>query len=126
MEIESTMPENEHNDLLTNRVSRFLFWQLPWLAFIVGLFVGPLLRTFLWTGAFTIAGLACLKNALQCGRVHCYFTGPFYLLMAAISFAYGVGLLSFGSDGWGNIAISVLFGALILRYVPERIMGQYV
>jgi hypothetical protein len=30
-------------------------------------------------------GVACIVNALRCGRVHCYLTGPFFLLMAVIA-----------------------------------------
>ncbi len=28
-------------------------------------------------------GIACLANAARCGRVHCYITGPLFLLAAA-------------------------------------------
>jgi len=31
-----------------------------------------------------VAGGLCIGNALHCGRVHCAFTGPLYLLAAAL------------------------------------------
>ena len=40
-------------------------------------------RPLLWFTAFLVAGAACLANAARCGRRHCYFTGPLFLLAAA-------------------------------------------
>jgi len=39
--------------------------------------------------AFLIMGLACIANARRCGRVHCYFTGPLFLLSAVLSAVHG-------------------------------------
>ena len=33
-------------------------------------------------GRFLLAGLACVANVTRCGRRHCYFTGPLFLLAA--------------------------------------------
>ena len=41
-----------------------------------------------WPVAFTWMGIACVFNATRCGRMHCYFTGPFFLLLAAVSAAH--------------------------------------
>jgi hypothetical protein len=54
-------------------------------------------RTVVWTGALGTMGVACIVNALRCGRVHCYLTGPFFLLMALIALSYGLGMLSGGT-----------------------------
>jgi hypothetical protein len=35
-----------------------------------------------WPTLLTFMGVACLLNARRCGRIHCYFTGPFFLLLA--------------------------------------------
>src|SRR3989442_15948432 len=46
---------------------------------------GAVVGDSIWTLAFTVMGIACVVNAVRCGRVHCYFTGPFLLLLAAAS-----------------------------------------
>jgi len=45
----------------------------------------PGLRTFLWSTSLAVMGGACLFNSSRCGRVHCRFTGPFFILCAVIS-----------------------------------------
>ena len=47
-------------------------------------------RTLVWTLAFAVMGIACVVNAVRCGRVHCHFTGPFLLLLAAASLLHGL------------------------------------
>src|ERR1044072_3082865 len=34
-----------------------------------------------WTLALAWTGAACLVNAARCGRMHCRYTGPFYLAL---------------------------------------------
>jgi hypothetical protein len=62
---------------------------------------------------------------MRCGRLHCYFTGPFFLLMAVASLLHGFGLVSLGSLGWLWIGLVTLVGGIGLTVVPERIWGQY-
>lgn len=35
-----------------------------------------------WAICLGVMAAGCLVNAIRCGRVHCYFTGPFLLLMS--------------------------------------------
>ena len=71
----------DQRDLTGCKVGRFVLWQLPLIVFVAGYVVGPLWRTILWTAALMVAGTACIANAARCGRLHCYFTGPFLLLV---------------------------------------------
>lgn len=113
------------SDLLGSRLTCWLLWRVPQITFVAGFFVAPTLRTLMWPASLGTVGAACLANATRCGRVHCYFTGPFYVAMAAVSLAYGLDRLPLGAHGWEIIAVVVLVGGLILSYVPERILGQY-
>jgi hypothetical protein len=85
-------------------------------------------------------GTICLLNASRCGRIHCYFTGPFFILAAVTSLGYGVGLLPFGPSGWiwignitmignitiiGAIVLSSIIGAIVLSSIPELVLGRY-
>jgi hypothetical protein len=58
-----------------------LLWWLPAVMLIGGLYwsVG---RIWLWIPAFALAGSGCIVNAVRCGRLHCYITGPVFLLAA--------------------------------------------
>src|SRR5262249_10227345 len=81
--------------------------------------------TVLWTVSLGFMGVACLINASRCGRIHCFFTGPFFILCAAASLGYGLGILPFGPSGWKWIGDVTVVGAIVLTFVPERILGRY-
>ncbi|MDE2111952.1 MAG: hypothetical protein KGJ79_12480, partial [Alphaproteobacteria bacterium] len=36
-----------------------------------------------WSLGLLWLGGLCVANAMHCGRLHCYFTGPLYLALAA-------------------------------------------
>src|SRR6516164_1101421 len=68
------------NDLTCGGKGLFL-WCLPIVAVVVGSSWSNM-RTWLWIPAFLVMGIGCVANAARCGRVHCYFTGPLFLLAA--------------------------------------------
>jgi len=82
-------------------------------------------RAAIWAVASSIMGAVCLANAFRCGRVHCYFTGPFFLAMAGASVLYGAGVLSLGPNGWNWLGLVLLIGAILLMTLPEWILGKY-
>jgi len=116
---------DKHKDFTSDRVTATLLWGIPHIVFIIGIFTNPDLRTILWSSALFIAGTACLINAYSCRRIHCYFTGPFYLLMSVLSLCYGIGIFQFGPFGWIWIGSIIVIGGPILTRVPERIYGKY-
>lgn len=59
--------------------SAFVLWCIPTLLVLVGALVPPV-RAVLWVPSFAIMGVACLVNARGCGRLHCFVTGPLFLL----------------------------------------------
>jgi hypothetical protein len=67
----------------------------------------------------------CVANAARCGRTHCYLTGPFFLVMATVTVAYGTGMISLGSQGWLWIGTAIAFGTVVLWIVPERRFGKF-
>lgn len=44
--------------------------------------VWPKMHFWLWIPALLVMGIACLVNAKRCGRLHCYLTGPVFLVAA--------------------------------------------
>lgn len=115
----------QQHDVLCNGATMFLFWCLPAFAFAIGFFVSPGLRTVVWALSLGFIGALCLLNASWCGRVHCYFTGPLFILGAVASLGYGIGLLPFGTSGWKWIGNITIIGAIVLSFIPELVFGRY-
>jgi hypothetical protein len=110
----------QQRELLCRGTKMFLFWCLPSFVFALGFFVSPGLRTVLWTLSLGFMGTLCLLNASRCGRIHCYFTGPFFILGAVTSLGYGIGL-----SGWKWIGNITIIGAIVLSSIPELVLGRY-
>jgi hypothetical protein len=102
------------DDLVERNIGWWL-WRVPLLAFVVGILVGQPGRQLLWTPAFVVAGVACIVNARRCGRLHCFMTGPLYLIAAVATIA---------AAPWSWIAFSVVAGT-IAAYAVERYRGKY-
>lgn len=118
---------NTSRDILQNRRTTVIVFGLPAFALIaIGFFnISPPWRALVWAVALTIMGSACLTNALRCGRVHCFWTGPFFLLMAIVSLLYGFGIIASISEGWNVIGLVTLIGAVGLWWIPEFFAGKY-
>ena len=70
-------------------------------------------------------GMACIANALRCGRVRSYLTGPFFFLTALVALSYGLGILHLGRNGWNLLGVIALIGTIALWYLPEMFLGRY-
>lgn len=114
-------------DLLSSPWHALVVFCLPAIAIVVTgrAGFGRTWRTIVWTIALGTMGIACIVNALRCRRVHCYATGPFFLLMALVTLLYGVGVVPLGRNGWGLIGLAVLVGAIVLCCLPETLWGKY-
>lgn len=78
-----------------------------------------------WSLGLAWLGAMCLRNARRCGRMHCYFTGPFALVMAAVVLAVGFHLVSFGHNTWNLVTWTLIIGWVVLANVPEMVWGRY-
>lgn len=114
-------------DLVQNSDSMFLLWGLPAAVMLLTVCCsgGGWAVTIGWTLSLVVMGAACVVNARGCGRMHCYFTGPFFLFMAGVSLLHGVQVLSLGPHGWLYIGAALLSGGVLLYFVPERLWGRY-
>ena len=125
--MKSDAPTCESRDILSSRWRVFVLYWLPAIAIVV---VGaPAIsngwRTVVWTVALATMAGACIVNALRCGRVHCYITGPFFLLMALAALSYGFGIMHLGRNGWNVLGLIALIGAIALWCLPEMLLGRY-
>lgn len=109
----------ESNDLVSQKSGIFL-WCLPIAAVVVGS-SWPSMRSWLWIPAFLVMGIGCLVNATRCGRLHCFFTGPVFVLAAiyvALAAAKVVPMRP------GAFLVSVL-AITVLAYLAELPFGKY-
>ncbi len=125
--MERSTTTGKSRDILSNPWLAFAVWWLPAIAIAVAgsseLRSGW--RTIVWTASLSIMGAACIVNALQCKRVHCYITGPFFLLMALVTLLFGLGVVPLGRNGWNWLGLTILIGAVALWCLPELVWGKY-
>lgn len=114
-------------DWVHQRLPALLVWKLPAAVLVASVFapLSELVRGGVWALALGTMGLACLRNALRCGRMHCYFTAPLFLGLAALSFLHGTATLGLGPSGWASIGGVALVGGVGLTILPERLWGRY-
>ena len=125
--MESNAPTCKSRDILSNWWGVFILYWLPVIAIVVAgaHAISNGWRTVVWTVALGTMGVACIVNALRCGRVHCYLTGPFFLLMALMALSYGLGFLHLGGNGWNLLGLITVIGAIALWCLPEMFLGKY-
>ena len=103
-----------------------LIWVVPAIILAVTAGLGGPYLVVIWPVLLTFMGGACLLNAKRCGRLHCYITGPFFLILAVVSLLYGLGIVSLGPHGWQWLVDVLLIGGCVLTCVPEWLFGRYV
>jgi len=107
------------NDLV-GRQSGILLWCLPTLAILVGLNWNAA-RPWLWIPALLVMGIGCVVNARRCGRLHCYVTGPIFLLGAIYVALSETNLVPLRL----GIFLSVVFTIAMLACLAELPFGRY-
>ena len=112
-------------DLTCGRAG-LLLWVLPVIVLGVSAGFGGLYAAVAWPPLLVLMGVACLVNARRCGRLHCYVTGPYFLLLAAVALLYSLGFLPLGPGGWQWLTSALLVGGCALTCIPEWLFGRYV
>ncbi len=113
-------------DWVNSSRSFALAWGIPTLALIAGSFASEPLRAMIWSAALAWMGTACLINARRCGRTHCRYTGPFYLLLIIPVVMLGFGVISLGAYGWWILGAIILLGGKVIWWATEKAWGKYV
>jgi len=112
-------------DLLGKPLALGLFWIAPWLLIIASSHGSGIVHTVGWTFGFAVMGVACLANARRCGRRHCFYTAPLFLLAALASLLYGIDAVPFGPNGWNWIGGVAVVGAILACCGLEPFLGRY-
>lgn len=105
---------------LIGRKAAWFFWYVPILLVVLGASWSRG-RVWLWIPAFLVMGLGCLANAARCGRIHCYITGPLFLLAAIFVALSAVGIVPLHPD----LFLLIVLGACCLAQCAEIPLGKY-
>lgn len=116
--------DGRKQDFLATLPGALIAWGLPVAAMVAVIGVPHPVKTWVWVAGLAWMGGACLWNARRCGRRHCYWTGPFFLVMAAPVLGYGYGFLPLGPGGWKWLGAAIGIGAFGLAAWTER-GGRY-
>ena len=83
------------------------------------------LRTVVWIAALAWMGSACIMNWRRCARVHCRYTGPFYLVLIVPVLLFGAGVFESGAYTWITLGGLSVFGGHLITWVTESAWGRY-
>ncbi len=112
-------------DWLRSPHASLLAWWIPQAAILAGLFAPVPVRTAVWIIALIWTGTACILNAKRCGRTHCRYTGPYYLVMIAPVLVLASGVISADIYAWLSLAVLILGGSMIIWWATERAWGKF-
>ncbi len=102
-----------------------LVWGLPILVIIFGSYFADPAQAVIWSLALIWMGIACIANARRCGRVHCRFTGPYYLLFIIPVLLHGFELVLFGAYAWWILGVLILIVGKVIWWATETMWGKY-
>ena len=100
-------------------------WGLPILVIVGGSYFADRPQAVIWSLSLVWMGIACFANARRCGRVHCRFTGPYYLLLLIPVLLHGFGFVSFGAYAWWVLGALILVGGKVIWWATEAMWGKY-
>jgi hypothetical protein len=112
-------------DWLSSPRASVLAWWIPKGVIVAALFIPPPARAGMFIIALTWMGIACILNSRRCGRTHCRYTGPYYLVMIAPVLVLASGVISADSYAWLSLAVLILGGSMIIWWATERAWGKF-
>jgi hypothetical protein len=116
---------NASADWIGSTRAKLLAWWLPHAALVAGLLVAVPARTVIWIAALAWMGVACIVNARRCGRTHCRFTGPYYLVMIVPVLGLALGAVPAGLFGWLGLGAFIILGSKTIWWATERARGKF-
>lgn len=116
----SAQPEHTQSDWVTRPGAGFFWWCLPLGIGLAANFLALATRgaATIWAILFVWMGTGCILNARRCHRLHCYISGPTFLLGAAVLGLLAAGLVALGPHALDNI-VGITLVVALLSFIPE-------
>jgi len=118
------MVQSSRDWLSSPRTSASAWW-IPKAVIVAALFIPSPARAGIWIIALIWMGTACILNSRRCGRTHCRYTGPYYLMMIAPVLVLASGVISVDFYAWLSLAVLILGGTVIIWWATERAWGKF-
>lgn len=114
-------------DFVRRPLNALVLW---WLPIGVGMLQSALglpywISCTIWAVAFAWMGMGCLINAYRCHRLHCYISGPIFLIGSLTSGLLALDVIESGPHAL-NYIVAVIFALVMLSFSPELAWGKYV
>ena len=102
-----------------------IWWGMPLLAAVATNIFSQTVQTpaIVWAVVFAWMGTGCILNAMRCGRVHCYVSGPAFVLGAVTCSLIALGILR-GPHVLSN-TVSATLVVVLLSFIPEWMWRRY-
>lgn len=122
---EQPITETE-NDWVRRPGMGFVWWCLPLGVGIAANYFVSSARgiALVWMVSFVWMGTGCILNARRCRRLHCYISGPAFVLGAAALALFSAGVALLGPHSLNNI-VGITLTVALLSFVPEMIWRKY-
>ena len=118
---------SDKEDWVANRMQFTLAWGLPtallfasWLMELPSFLTGTL-----WMLGLSWMGFACLRNASYCGRMHCFFSGPYFILSGIVALGIGLNWPLLNLIDFSNLGLFLLIATPVICVLPEVLWGTY-
>ena len=117
--------ETNPHDWVANKNRFILTWGLPAILMVItGVMQrAPMVTGTIWVVALSWMSFACLRNARHCGRMHCYFSGPFFLLGAVLTLTTAMRWTDVLT--LNELGLFLLIGTPLVCILPEVFWGTY-
>lgn len=117
--------DSSAHDWTNNFKNYVLIWVLPKIAILGAIFAPLAFGTTIWVTALVFMGAACLMNSRRCGRVHCRYTGPYYLALTVPVLLLGTGILEPSLYALLMLGGLSIFGGYAITWLTEKSRGKY-
>jgi hypothetical protein len=115
----------DSRDWLRSARTSALLWWVPQGIVVAALLLPVPARAAVWVAALGWMAMACILNARRCGRVHCRYTGPWYLVMIVPVLALAFGFVDGGISAWIALCVVMLGGSKVIWWATERAWGRF-
>jgi hypothetical protein len=109
--------------LLANTPGSLIAWWIPHATLLASLFASVPIRSTIWIVTLIWMGSACIANSRRCGRIHCRYTGPYYLAM--IGLVLVISLIASGIYEWIALGVVIVTGDKLIWWATERAWGKF-